>query len=189
MKSILFKSEMVQAIFDGKKTVTRRSIKGLNRSAKVLGWDMCSGNDMAYEEAIFEHKGRMIHCKLKYMIGDIVYVKETSHMTKETARLFLKITETRIERLQDIKYYEVYKEGIDSVEVCRNKCHDESYPCIIKEMYNCCAVIDAFKTLWNSTVKKSEMDRYKWDANPWVWVYEFEVISKEDTLKAYKTIK
>lgn len=27
---------------------------------------------------------------------------------------------------------------------------------------------------WNSTIKKSDLDRYGWDANPYVWVIEFE---------------
>lgn len=31
-----------------------------------------------------------------------------------------------------------------------------------------------FAALWNSTIKKSDLDRYGWDVNPWVWVIEFE---------------
>lgn len=43
--------------------------------------------------------------------------------------------------------------------------------------------IDEYKTLWNSTVKKSDLDKYGWEANPWVWIIELERISKEETLK------
>ena len=37
---------------------------------------------------------------------------------------------------------------------------------------------DGFSELWNSTIKKSDLDRYGWDANPYVWVVEFERCEK-----------
>lgn len=46
---------------------------------------------------------------------------------------------------------------------------------------------DGFSELWNSTIKKSDLDRYGWDANPYVWVVEFERCEKppECILKGY----
>lgn len=35
-----------------------------------------------------------------------------------------------------------------------------------------------FATLWDSTVNKQDIDQYGWDANPWVWVIEFERCEK-----------
>ena len=35
-----------------------------------------------------------------------------------------------------------------------------------------------FSYLWDSTIKRTEIDRYGWDANPWVWVIEFEMCEK-----------
>lgn len=40
----------------------------------------------------------------------------------------------------------------------------------------------AFSTLWNSTIKKSDLDRYGWDANPYVWVIEFERREKSERI-------
>ena len=37
--------------------------------------------------------------------------------------------------------------------------------------------------LWNSTIKPKDLPTYGWVANPWVWVINFERISKEEALK------
>ena len=79
------------------------------------------------------------------------------HMPKEAARIWLKVTDVRVERLQDMWASDVSKEGIRF-----NK------PTAADEM------LKAFAKLWDSTIKKTVLDRYGWDANPWVWVIEFE---------------
>lgn len=87
------------------------------------------------------------------------------HMPKEAARIWLKVTDVRVERLQDITSEQISREGVE-VE----------YPHVLngeEKRY-------AFSTLWNSTIKKSDLDRYGWDANPWVWVIEFERCEKPE---------
>ena len=83
------------------------------------------------------------------------------HMPKEAARVFLKVTNVRVERLQDAKYFDFINEGIPY----------KQYEWEIRE---------DFQKLWNYTIKKSDLDRYGWDANPWVWVIEFEVIQADE---------
>ena len=85
------------------------------------------------------------------------------HMPKEAARIWLKVTDVRVERLQDMWASDVSKEGIRF-----NK------PTAADEM------LKAFAKLWDSTIKKTVLDRYGWDANPWVWVIEFERCEKPE---------
>ena len=78
------------------------------------------------------------------------------HMPKEAARIWLKVTNVRVERLQDITDDDAEAEG----------CFD----------YTSTAL--GFPDVWDSTIKKSDLDRYGWDTNPWVWVIEFERCEK-----------
>lgn len=87
------------------------------------------------------------------------------HMPKEAARIWLKVTDVRVERLQEMTASESAKEGIRL-----SKEYDT------KER----AYILAFADLWDSTIKKSEIDTYSWYANPWVWVIEFERCEKPE---------
>lgn len=85
------------------------------------------------------------------------------HMPKEAARIWLKVTDVRVERLQDIDGKGCVKEGIEE-ELLKDVGEE-----FVKGMYH---------DLWDSTIKKSDIDRYGWDANPWVWVIEFERCEK-----------
>lgn len=81
------------------------------------------------------------------------------HMPKEAARIFLRVTNVRVERLQEITSEQICKEGVEVEDPYVLNGEEKRY---------------AFSNLWNSTIKKSDIDRYGWDANPWVWVIEFE---------------
>lgn len=80
------------------------------------------------------------------------------HMPKEAARIWLKVTDVKVERLQDMTDDDAEAEG----------CFD----------YTSTAL--GFPDVWDSTIKKSDLDRYGWDANPWVWVIEFERCEKPE---------
>lgn len=97
--------------------------------------------------------------------------KPSIHMPKAYARLFLRVTDVRIERLQDITEYQAKAEG------CYLPCYE------VKTGKENSDNIALFKIIWNSTIHKSKMDQYGWNANPWVFVYEFEKISKEAAME------
>lgn len=111
----------------------------------VLYVSQCEGEDdyILKAHALHENIG----------IEDVVW-KPSIHMPKEAARIFLKVTDVRMERLQNITqdppgpYNQVVREG------CTYGCD--------------------FIAVWESTIKKEDKDKYGWKANPWVWVIEFE---------------
>lgn len=202
IKPILFNTEMVRAILDGRKTCTRRLVS----SRQFLGMlpDKCKN---AAPDEFLKGKRMMFkpYCdmtdtelimtayKAPYEPGDILYVRETwkkapngyyyyedwqrndiadvtkwkpsIHMPKEAARIWLKVTNVRVERLQDITSEQICKEGVEVEEPYVLNGEEKRY---------------AFSILWNSTIKKSDLDRYGWNANPWVWVIEFERCEKPE---------
>lgn len=94
------------------------------------------------------------------------------HMPKEAARIWLKVTDVRIERLQDVTEDGAKAEGaIDN----RGFIHSPE-----NEYDRIHTAREHFIKIWNSTIKKSDIDRYGWGANPWVWVIEFERCEKPE---------
>ena len=96
------------------------------------------------------------------------------HMPKEAARIWLKVTDVRVERLQEITEEQACMEGTDPWD---EACYENNgwHPTLSDpDSGGDPNMIDGFHKLWNSTIKKSDIDRYGWDANPWVWVIEFE---------------
>lgn len=227
IKPILFNTEMVRAILDGRKTCTRRICKDANEYT-VPDMEFYNADKRTYAVHNFadkEHMEQLSTAERTCPIcpGDILYVRETVwqkigyyldidgdtkpswynefkyvasdekpetgwnyswakrpsiHMPKEAARIWLKVTDVRVERLQDITEEKACMEGTDPWdEVCyeNNGWHPTfSDP----DSGGDPNMVDGFHKLWNSTIKKSDLDRYGWDANPWVWVIEFERCEK-----------
>ena len=91
--------------------------------------------------------------------------KPSIHMPKELARIFLKVTDVRVERLQDITICQLDKEGFSRGHAVDETWYDRGR--------------EDFIDLWNSTIKKQDLDKYGWDTNPFVWVIEFERVEVE----------
>lgn len=195
---ILFNTEMVQAILNGRKTCTRRVVKGYIPKEAEFGYTAFTPKGCISCRGTFADGYGEKFFKLPCEPRDILYVRETFiqmaahtfwykaddkswmykdllwkpsiHMPKEAARIWLKVTDVRAERLQEITDKECIKEGIYPSN-CRNcnatfgcdVCPDEGYD-----------EVDEFVEVWDSTIKKFDLDRYGWDANPYVWVIEFE---------------
>lgn len=212
MKPILFNTDMVRAILDGRKTVTRRVIKPKPEYCTMsMAGLVVSEKPIEISDGIIEASNAEVR-KPPFETGDILYVRETwarsmagtylykatdtpiildrwrpsIHMPKEAARLFLRVTNVRVERLQAITMDDVRKEGLMRENVrqggctcawAAEECVDE--PCNNREAYEWLCWSTPFQRLWDSTIKPADRDRYEWSVNPWVYVISFERISRE----------
>ena len=106
------------------------------------------------------------------------------HMPKEAARIWLKVKNVRVERLQEMKPVDVIKEGAyPDCWDCLNTYEESGSQCCYgteEQCSQCDGVMMEWEKLWNSTIKKTDLDRYSWDANPWVWVIKFERCEKPE---------
>ena len=206
MKPILFNTEMVKALLDGHKTVTRRVIK-----PQPEGRPIPMPSDSSWP-GYFAINGTNKVIKPPYRTGDILYVRETwdnepvspgghtrlsgvyyykadgdlrpeewrgnwrpsIHMPKEAARLFLRVMDVRVERLQSITPEQIDAEGYK----------EWAYSATTGELLPSSPTW--LKIAWNRTVKRSELPVYGWEANPWVWVIEFKRISGEEAKRRPK---
>lgn len=240
IKPILFNTEMVRAILDGRKTCTRRIAKGFIPDDALWGYTAFTPKGYISCRGVYADGYGEGFYKLPYQPGDLLYVRETwgisnmddeskmayivyrasedqenegcrevhlpdekfekmyesmaesepewhpsIHMPKVAARIWLKVTNVRVERLQEITEDETFEEGLDFTPPClhltgENYC-DIDGPCTSKVKYCDMSAGELFgKVLWDSTIKKSDIDRYGWDANPWVWAIEFGAVRETE---------
>lgn len=103
-------------------------------------------------------------------ICDLPWWTPSIYMPKEAARIWLKVTDVRVERLNEITDKGAEREGAQP---------DYPFDYDVDKWPN----LEHFKKIWNSTIKKSDIDRYGWDANPWVWVISFGRCEKPEVVK------
>ena len=234
IKPILFNTEMVQAILDGRKTCTRRVIKPQPDEKHTYPLGFVTDSTEKKEVGCFgfaanEYGGSIQYVKppYRYAPGDILYVRETwqylyeldgneqiieetgkyyyaatdtipfdtyvdasgvthervpwhpsIHMPKEAARIWLKVTDVRVERLQEITPNGAESEGVGNLFYDDIGYGEKNYGTEVDPEYGIAK--EQFAWLWESTIKKSDIDRYGWDASPWVWVIEFERCEKPE---------
>lgn len=92
------------------------------------------------------------------------------HMPKEAARIWLRVKDVRVERLQDISEEDAKAEGILLDKRREGDYYHWQHNTESGQWY--CHADDAFKSLWQS-INGAE----SWDKNPFVWVVEYEVLS------------
>ena len=200
IKPILFNTEMVRAILDGRKDATRRIVKGFIPDDAVWGYTAFTPKGYISCRGTFADGYGEKFFKLPCESGDILYVRETwkkapngyyyyedwqrndiadvtkwkpsIHMPKEAARIWLKVKDVRAERLQELT-----EDGAKAEGANRKNGKNVGWEEKMRR-----TAIERFTEIWDSTIKKSDIDRYGWDANPWVWVIEFERCEKQEEI-------
>lgn len=235
IKPMLFNTEMVQALLEGRKTVTRRVVKPQPKAALYpmpdsMCWPGCFAN--CEEERIY---------RPPFQTGDILWVRETfrvdylsniigsgrvryksdgayqdfsfsperyeimrraqrkpgwrpnENMPREVARIFLRVTDVRAEHLQEMSDDKALAEGVPHewpmspvyCPRCKGEgmigaIHPSSLGYMDVECPYCERATIRFARLWDSTIKPADRPTYGWEANPWVWVIEFEHCEKPE---------
>ena len=230
MKPILFNTEMVRAILDGRKTQTRRVIKSLDGLSfyraepsedayEALGkWDFFYG--WLEGGVMFDACASV---KAPYSIGDILWVRETwngdwcdhyiykadggsavsagydkeprwhpsTHMPRDAARIFLRVNDVQVERLNEISQSDAIDEGALTCDLCETDEYKESCEKAKREGSKPpigYSPRERFAALWDSTIKNTEITKYGWAANPWVWVIKFERCERPDSITFISTM-
>lgn len=221
MKSrpILYKTEMVQAIYEGRKNLTRRTkkLEKVNVNPDWFRYDGTAnfGDQVPSNRHYFElldlegnPREKYIHIDCPYgKIGDILWVRETFYISKyddikqecpyiykasvfdadkldlkwkpsiympqKACRLFLKITDIRCERLMDISEEDAKAEGVDFQFA--EMFQEDRFKDYLDFNSDYRTAYSSFQSLWES-INGVE----SFNANPWVWVIQFEKTEKPE---------
>lgn len=191
-KPIIFSKTMVQAILDGRKTQTRRVMKpqpswiaspdipfaSLDCDPKHIINPYVKRGDTLWVRETWAGQHRFDHLppRLIPVKTNIHYAatedlgglmkRPSIFMPRWAARIFLKVTSVRVERVQDISDEDAKAEGMEAVS--------GNFPLLpVRRALH----YHAFADLWDSINAKRG---FGWDVNPWVWVYEFEKVEAPD---------
>ena len=187
---ILFSTEMVKAILEGRKTMTRRIIKP--QPVMVNGyyrWQPKAGYDINLEHLNINLTNKLCPCG---QVGDRLWVRETwadgmnvpvliiykadkawtdvkikwrpsIFMPRWASRITLEITDIRVERVQEITEEDAKAEG--------------TTPSIVGSDREYLKYRAGFMTLWD---KLNAKRGYSWESNCWVWVVSFKVVNNDN---------
>lgn len=188
---ILFSTPMVQAILEGRKTMTRRIVKWTKEGEWscfnenpddddiILPIENCpygkSGDVLWVRETVCEHgfEGNYL-----YRADGVTLPTDSDkwtpsiHMPKDACRIWLEVIEVKAERLQDITEEDAISEGVLEYEDGTYKNYFTQRHLRESDGVVCMLAKGSFQSLWCSI---SGLDN--WNINPWVWVVSFKVLS------------
>lgn len=208
LKPILFNTDMVKAILNENKSVTRRLIKPQPENAHyVIGFDekdktfqlMCGCGD---GECFIDW---LVDVKPPYWYGDTLYVRETWQYVDHAVSCghpgyVYKATDPDWETMDGwtwkpsihmpkeaariyLRVVDIRPESLQRItndDALAEGAEAHAYQDENGNVLEIIEPVDDFRQIWDGTIPDEKMGEYGWDANPWVWRIEFERISKED---------
>lgn len=186
---------MVRAILEGRKTQTRRIIPDQPNIDPQTGdwlWMKDTNNEQVVPIERYI-KSRRQFCKYGQP-GDNLWVRETwaheygggylyrashshmkpdgnwkpsIHMPRAASRILLKITDVRVERLNDINEWDAIDEGLEMVNGPDGIKYYGNYG--DNNAGTALHPVESFRSLWESINGPDS-----WNQNPFVWVIEFK---------------
>ncbi len=87
--------------------------------------------------------------------------KPSIHMPRKYSRLTLRVSNVRVERVQDISESDALEEGIEQINEAPVPGHFDY------------RAREKFSGLWDSI---NEKRGYSWESNPWVWVIDWDKV-------------
>jgi len=199
-RPIIYSTPMVQALLDDKKTMTRRIFKDdpklqFDANIDLSTWfkehyeyimSFCTygkpGDVLYVRESFSYYDGVGFNYKADFKAPECFKWKPSIHMPKAAARIWLQITDVRVERLQEISEPDAKAEGVErkamsEVFKCRTLYKYKDYIFtkseLIPDAFNYLSPVNSFKSLWTLINGANS-----WADNPWVWVISFKVLSK-----------
>lgn len=221
IKPILFNTDMVHAIREDRKTVTRRLAKGyalehleLDTDGSIIGvynqfegrvfpvmeYAPCQPGDILWvreawaqlsdllgDRPGYIYRADLPQCDLDELKRKKFRWRPSIHMPRKAARLFLRVTDVRVERLHEITIAGMRMEGVTRRELRAEGCSCAwktetcmDGPCRNRARYEYSCWMFPFSEVWDSTIRPGARTLYGWIANPWVWVIEFERCEKPE---------
>lgn len=198
-KPIILTTEMIEAILAGRKTMTRRVVKpqpymitegptpqGSNWMAWYAGgkcsdlWPKYKIGDILWvretwskdENGEYVYRSNYGTTKDDSFPPTMFKWKPSIHMPREAARIFLRVTGVRVERLQDITEKDAHYEGVHPWGLETQQRMDKwcRYTQITDPGRMTGTFRGEFAAFWDSLNAKRG---YGWEKNPWVWAIGF----------------
>lgn len=123
-----------------------------------------------YDDGDSISEGCFIYCA-GFAHPERITWRPSIHMPKAAARIWLKVTDVKVKRLQSMTTVDFWREGV----VIRPEAYNDPDNAYWQ-------LREQFADIWDATLKESDLNQYCFHANPWIWVIEFKRCKKPEDI-------